>query len=247
MIVDWLPWSHTFGGNHNFNMVLRNGGTLYIDGGKPAPGLIEPTVAQPARDLADDLLQRAARLRHAAPGARDDAALRRRFFARLRLVFYAGAALPQNLWDALDASLRSEPPAAPLPMVSAWGSTETAPLATGCHFQAAATGVIGLPIPGAELKLVPVGGKLEVRVRGPNVTPGYWKAPELTAQAFDEEGFYRIGDAVDFADPDAPGRGWSSTAASPRTSSSPPAPGSMSARCASQASPHWRRSRRTPS
>jgi feruloyl-CoA synthase len=134
---------------------------------------------------------------------RNDDELRRKFFGEVKFVFYAGAALPQNLWDALeDLSIKTVGRA--LPMVSAWGSTETSPLATDCHFQAKRSGNIGLPIPGTELKLVPSGDKLEVRVRGPNVTPGYWKAPDLTAQAFDAEGFYLIGDAVTFADPDRP-------------------------------------------
>jgi feruloyl-CoA synthase len=137
---------------------------------------------------------------------REDAALRRRFFGEVKFAFYAGAALPQNLWDALE-DLAINTVGRAMPMVSAWGSTETAPLATDCHFQAERSGNIGVPIPGTELKLVPSGDKLEVRVRGPNVTPGYWKAPGLSAQAFDEEGFYRIGDAVTFADPQRPQRG----------------------------------------
>jgi feruloyl-CoA synthase len=134
---------------------------------------------------------------------RDDDELGRRFFGGVKFAFYAGAPLPQNLWDAME-ELSIKTVGRPLPMVSAWGSTETSPLATDCHFQAEQSGNIGVPIPGTELKLVPTGDKLEVRVRGPNVTLGYWKAPELTAQAFDEEGFYRIGDAVKFADPDRP-------------------------------------------
>ena len=129
--------------------------------------------------------------------------MRRKFFGEVKFAFYAGAALPQNLWDALE-ELSIKTVGRALPMVSAWGSTETSPLATDCHFQAKRSGNIGVPIPGTELKLVPSGDKLEVRVRGPNVTPGYWKAPELTAQAFDAEGFYLIGDAVTFADPARP-------------------------------------------
>jgi feruloyl-CoA synthase len=137
---------------------------------------------------------------------RGDDQLRRRFFSEVKFAFYAGAALPQNLWDAMeDLSIKTVGRA--LPLVSAWGSTETSPLATDCHFQAKRSGNIGVPVPGTELKLVPSGDKLEVRVRGPNVTPGYWKAPELTAQAFDADGFYLIGDAVTFADPDRPERG----------------------------------------
>jgi feruloyl-CoA synthase len=206
VILDWLPWSHTFGANHNFNLVLRNGGTLYIDGGKPAPGLfatslnnlrsVMPTVYFNVPRGFDMLIA----------ALRDDEELRRRFFTDVKFAFYAGAALPQNLWNALeDLSIKTTGRA--MPMVSAWGSTETSPLATDCHFQAERSGNIGVPIPGTELKLVPSGDKLEVRVRGPNVTPGYWKAPALTAKAFDDDGFYLIGDAVTFADPDRPERG----------------------------------------
>jgi feruloyl-CoA synthase len=137
---------------------------------------------------------------------RGDEELRRRFFSEVKFAFYAGAALPQNLWDALE-QLSVETVGRALPMVSAWGSTETSPLATDCHFLAERSGNIGVPIPGTELKLVSSGDKLEVRVRGPNVTPGYWKAPELTKQAFDEEGFYLIGDAVKLADAEYPERG----------------------------------------
>jgi feruloyl-CoA synthase len=134
---------------------------------------------------------------------RSDEELRTKFFSEVKFAFYAGAALPQNLWDALE-ELSIKTVGRAMPMVSAWGSTETSPLATDCHFQAKRSGNIGVPIPGTELKLVPSGDKLEVRVRGPNVTPGYWQAPELTAQAFDSEGFYLIGDAVTFADPARP-------------------------------------------
>ena len=203
VILDWLPWSHTFGANHNFNLVLRNGGTLYIDGGKPAPGLFATSLANLRSVMPTVYFNVPRGFDMLIAALRDDDALRRRFFSEVKFAFYAGAALPQNLWDALeDLSIKTVDRA--LPMVSAWGSTETSPLATDCHFQAQRSGNIGVPIPGTELKLVPSGDKLEVRVRGPNVTPGYWKAPELTAQAFDTEGFYLIGDAVTFADPDRP-------------------------------------------
>ncbi|MEA2822402.1 MAG: feruloyl-CoA synthase, partial [Bradyrhizobium sp.] len=156
VILDWLPWSHTFGANHNFNLVLRNGGTLYIDGGKPAPGLfatslnnlraVMPTVYFNVPRGFDMLIA----------ALRDDEELRHRFFNEVKFVFYAGAALPQNLWDALeDLSIKTVGRA--MPMVSAWGSTETSPLATDCHFQAERSGNIGVPIPGTELKLVPSG------------------------------------------------------------------------------------------
>lgn len=199
VILDWLPWSHTFGANHNFNLVLRNGGTLYVDGGKPAPGLFNTSLAN-LRSVVPTVYFNVPRgFDMLIAALRGDEELRRKFFGGVRFAFYAGAALPQNLWDALE-ELSLQTVGRKLPMVSAWGSTETSPLATDCHFLAKRSGNIGVPIPGTELKLVPSGDKLEVRVRGPNVTPGYWKAPELTAQAFDEEGFYLIGDAVKFAD-----------------------------------------------
>jgi feruloyl-CoA synthase len=206
VILDWLPWSHTFGANHNFNLVLRNGGTLYIDGGKPAPGLFATSLKNLRSVMPTVYFNVPRGFDMLIAALRDDEVLRRRFFTEVKLAFYAGAALPQNLWDALeDLSIKTIGRA--IPMVSAWGSTETSPLATDCHFQAERSGNIGVPIPGTELKLVPSGDKLEVRVRGPNVTPGYWKAPELTAKAFDEDGFYLIGDAVTFADPERPERG----------------------------------------
>ena len=203
VILDWLPWSHTFGANHNFNLVLRNGGTLYIDGGKPAPGLFATSLANLRSVMPTVYFNVPRGFDMLIAALREDDELRRRFFGEVKFAFYAGAALPQNLWDAMEElSVRTVGRA--LPMVSAWGSTETSPLATDCHFQAKRSGNIGVPIPGTELKLVRSGDKLEVRVRGPNVTPGYWKAPELTAQAFDADGFYLIGDAVTFADPDRP-------------------------------------------
>ena len=206
VIVDWLPWNHTFGGNHNFNLVLRNGGTLYIDGGRPVPALFPQTVRN-LRDIAPTIyfnVPRGFELLVAA--LRSDEVLRRRFFSRLQLIFYAAASLPDHLWDAL-LELARMTIGEPIALTSAWGSTETAPLATDCHFQAERPGVIGLPVPGCELKLLPDGNRYEVRVRGPLVTPGYWRRPELTALNFDEEGFYRIGDAVRFVNESIPERG----------------------------------------
>ncbi len=206
VLVDWLPWNHTFGGNHNFFMVLRNGGTLLINQGKPVPALVEQTIEN-LRALPPTLYFDVPRgFDVLLPHLERDDALRERFFSRLGLVFYAGAALPQSLWDRMEAvSLRAR--STPIPMVSAWGSTETSPLVTSVHFPIPRAGVIGLPAPGCEIKMVPNGGKLEMRVRGPNVTPGYWRQPALTAAAFDEEGFYKIGDAGRFEDPDAPEKG----------------------------------------
>jgi feruloyl-CoA synthase len=203
VILDWLPWSHTFGANHNFNLVLRNGGTLYVDGGKPAPGLFATSLANLRSVMPTVYFNVPRGFDMLIAALRGDDELRRKFFGEVKFAFYAGAALPQNLWDGLE-ELSIKTVGRALPMVSAWGSTETSPLATDCHFQASRSGNIGVPIPGTELKLVASGDKLEVRVRGPNVTPGYWKASELTAQAFDTEGFYLIGDAVKFADPDRP-------------------------------------------
>jgi feruloyl-CoA synthase len=206
VVLDWLPWNHTFGGNHNFNLVLRNGGTLYVDGGKPAPGLVETTVKN-LSEVAPTLYFNVPRgYDLLLPFLERDAALRQKFFSELDVLFYAAAALPQNLWDRLKQVAKMENKSA-LAMLSAWGSTETSPLATSVHFPMERPGVIGLPVAGCELKLVPSGGKLEVRVRGANVTPGYYKRPDLTAAAFDEEGFYRIGDAVKFADPHEPAKG----------------------------------------
>jgi feruloyl-CoA synthase len=178
VILDWLPWSHTFGANHNFNLVLRNGGTLYVDGGKPAPGLFATSLANLRSVMPTVYFNVPRGFDMLIAALRGDDELRRRFFSEVKFAFYAGAALPQNLWDALEA-LSIQTVGRALPMVSAWGSTETSPLATDCHFQARRSGNIGVPIPGTELKLVPSGDKLEARVRGPNVKPGYWKAPEL--------------------------------------------------------------------
>jgi feruloyl-CoA synthase len=203
VLLDWLPWNHTFGSNHNLHLVLMHGGTLYIDGGKPMPGLFDTSIAN-LRDVKPTLYLNVPRgFDMLVPALRADAELRKAFFSRLQVIFYAAAALPQHLWDALIELSRQELGVA-LPMVTAWGSTETAPLATDCHYQAERSGVIGLPIPGVTLKLIPCGDKLEVRVKGPVVTPGYYKQPEVTAKAFDEEGFYLIGDAVRFADPERP-------------------------------------------
>ena len=207
VLVDWLPWNHTFGGNHNFNLALRHGGTLYIDGGKPVPGLVETTVRN-LKEIAPTLYFNVPRgYDLLLPFLEQDAELRANFFRELHMVFYAAAALPQNLWDRLSRLAQEEKRGGDFAMLSAWGSTETSPLATSVHFHMDRPGVIGLPVAGCELKLVPAGGKLEVRVRGSHVTPGYYKRPDLTAAAFDEEGFYRIGDAVKFADPSAPEKG----------------------------------------
>ncbi len=205
-IVDWLPWSHTFGSNHNFHMMLFHGGAIYIDGGKPMPGLIEQTVAN-LREISPTIYFNVPRgFDVLLPFLEQDRELRDNFFRELDVIFYAGAGLPQNLWDRLEA-VSAEARGERVPLVSAWGATETAPLITSLYYPADRAGVIGLPAPGCEVKMVPGGGKLELRVRGPNVTPGYWRNAELTDAAFDEEGFYRIGDAGRLADPGDPLKG----------------------------------------
>jgi feruloyl-CoA synthase len=206
ILLDWLPWSHTFGANHNFNMVLRNGGSLYIDAGKPAPGLFEKSLEN-LRDISPTIYFNVPRGFDILVSAlQQDKDLCQKFFRNLQVIFYAGAALPQHLYEDLDKLARATL-GRQIPIVSGWGSTETAPLATDCHFCSKRAGVIGIPVPGVELKLVPATDKLEVRVRGPNVTPGYWKQPDLTREAFDDEGFYLIGDAVEFVDPEHPEKG----------------------------------------
>jgi feruloyl-CoA synthase len=206
VIVDWLPWSHTFGGNHNFNMALRNGGTLYIDGGKPAPGLFETTVRN-LREVPSTLHFNVPRgYEMLIPWLERDGELRETFFRDLDGIFYAAAALPQHLWEKLER-LSVETTGRRVVMLAAWGSTETAPCATQIHFLIERAGVIGLPVPGTEIKLAPVSGKLEIRVQGPNVTPGYWRRPELKAEMLDEDGFLKTGDAVRLADPHDPSQG----------------------------------------
>ena len=205
VLVDWLPWNHTFGGNHNFNAVLRNGGTLYVDAGKPLPGLVETSVRN-LKEVSSTIYFNVPRgFDLLLPYLESDAALRASFFRDLEVVCYAGAALPQNLWERFERLAVAERRG--VAMVSAWGATETAPGVALVHFPIERAGVIGLPAPGCELKLVPSGGKLEARVRGPNVTPGYYGRDDLTRAAFDEEGFYKIGDALKFVDPADPVKG----------------------------------------
>jgi feruloyl-CoA synthase len=205
-LVDWLPWNHTFGANHNFNLVLRHAGTLYIDGGKPLPALVGETVRNLSEISPTIYFNVPAGLAALLPFLETDETLARSFFAKLRLILYAGAALPQDLWTRLEnVSVRAI--GQRIPMTSSWGTTETAPLATAAHFNIDGAGPVGVPVPGVEIKLLPAGDKLELRVRGPNVTPGYWKRPDLTAAAFDDEGFYKPGDAARFVDPADPVKG----------------------------------------
>jgi len=207
VVVDWLPWSHTFGSNHNFNMVLVNGGSLYIDDGNPTPPGV-PKTARNLREIAPTIYFNVPKGYEAlVPHFRADEALRKNFFSRLKVLFYAGAGLNQTTWDDL-TQLAIETTGERIIFLSSLGSTETSPLALACTFDFDRPGNIGLPAPGVELKLVPNEGKLEARLRGPHITPGYWRQPQLTRDAFDEGGFYRIGDALKFADPADAGKGF---------------------------------------
>ncbi len=201
VLLDWLPWNHTFGGNHDFHLVMAHGGTLYIDDGKPVPGLVERTTENLRMVSPTLYFNVPAGFRALLPFLEGDEALRDRFFARLELIFYAGAALSQDLWLRIERL--AEAAGRPVLLTSAWGATETAPLATSVHWPIDEAGTIGLPAPGVELKLARVEARQELRVRGPNVTPGYLR-PEQTAEAFDDEGFYKTGDAAFLADPDRP-------------------------------------------
>jgi len=200
VILDWLPWNHTFGGNHDVGIALYNGGTFYIDDGKPGPGWIEKSVRN-LREIATTVFFNVPKgYEDLLPFLRADRELRETFFLRLGLMFYAGAGLSQPVWDAYrDLALKTC--GERIIMATGLGSTETAPMAIQTTWETDRAGTIGIPVPGVEVKLVPRDEKLEARVRGPNVTPGYWREPELTRKAFDEEGFYSFGDAVRLIDP----------------------------------------------
>ena len=206
VLVDWLPWSHTFGGNHNLNLALFNGGTIHIDDGRPAPPLFPKTLAALNHVPPTLYFNVPAGYALLAPALENDPALAERFFSRLRFMFYAAAALPDALADRLRA-LASTYADHDVPLTSSWGTTETSPAATTMHYLGAPTGCIGVPYPGVSVKLAPVGDKLEIRVKGPNVTPGYYRQPELTAATFDEQGYYRSGDAARLIDDDDPNQG----------------------------------------
>ena len=210
VFLDWPPWNHTFGGNHDFYCVLYHGGTLYLDDGKPLPGQIEKTVAN-LKEIAPTMYLNVPKGYEALlPFFEADQQLRENFFGKVKLLFYAGAGLSQHVWDELDR-LSVETCGERIPMITSLGATETAPAVLFANWVMQSAGNVGLPIPGQELKLVPTGAtgdaKLELRVRGPNITPGYWKNPALTAAAFDEEGFYKMGDALKFFDPADPAKG----------------------------------------
>lgn len=200
VLLDWLPWSHTFGGSHNLDMILTNGGSMWLDDGRPAPGMIEKTVRN-LRDVQPTLYFNVP----AGYGALvpilerepESAAL---FFKNLRLGFFAAAALPQQLWERIQKLAADH--GSDMQMTTSWGMTETSPAATTTHFPIRRSNNIGVPLPGIEVKLVPTAGKTELRLRGPNVTPGFYRRPDLADKAFDREGFLLTGDAVRLEDPD---------------------------------------------
>ena len=200
VIVDWLPWNHTFGGNHNVGLTLYNGGSMYLDAGKPMPEGIEETVRN-LREISPTVYFNVPKgYESLLPYLRDDKALRTKFFHRLHAMFFSGAALSPFIWNGLD-ELAVQETGFRVPVLTGLGATETAPYFMAARPATSRSGHVGLPVLGNDAKLVPDNGKLEVRARGPNVTPGYWRQPELTARAFDEEGFYKFGDALKPVDP----------------------------------------------
>jgi len=206
VIVDWLPWSHTFGGNHNVNMMLTSGGTLYVDAGRPVPGMFAQSIAN-LTDIPPTLYFNVpAGYAQLVPALEADPAFAARFFSRLRLMFNAGAALPGALRHRL-SEVATRTVGHAIPVTGAWGATETGPAVTTAHFDYPDARCIGTPLPGTLVKLAPAEGAYEIRVKGPMVTPGYFARPDLTAAAFDDQGFYRSGDAVAPADPDDPNAG----------------------------------------
>jgi len=207
VICDWLPWNHTFGGSHNFGIALENGGTLHIDSGRPTPELFGETIRN-LREIATTAYFNVPKgyemlLEH----LRADSELRANFFSRLNLLFFAAAGLSQHAWDGLQ-DIAFEECGEEILVVTGLGATESAPFALSTGIEGSASGRIGLPVPGVEMKLMPVAEKLEARLRGPSITPGFWRRPDLDAIAFDEEGYYRMGDAVRLVDPTDPQKGF---------------------------------------
>ncbi len=206
VLVDWLPWNHTFGGNHNFGLALYHGGSIYIDDGKPVPALMHETLRN-LREIAPTVYFNVPTgLEAIANAMHTDDVLRRNLLSKVRMFFYSGAALAQPIWDSLHASQEREV-GERIVMGTGLGMTETGPFGIFVPRPEVESGDLGLPGAGLHLKLVPMGDKVEVRYKGPNVTPGYWRAPEANAESFDEEGFLKSGDAVVWRDPAQPNLG----------------------------------------
>ena len=206
-LVDWLPWNHVFGGSHNFNLMLANGGSLYIDEGKPAAGMFDKTLAN-LREISGTIsFNVPVGFAQLVTALKTDKQLRERYFAQLDMIFYAGASLPQATWAELERLAMETRGKLPL-INSSWGLTETAPAALLQHEPAKGAGIVGVPLPGVKVKLIPdADGRCDVRVAGPTITKGYHHNPEKSADAFDEEGFFVTGDAMRFVDPNDPTRG----------------------------------------
>ncbi len=206
VIVDWLPWNHTFGGNMNVHVMLAAGGTMYLDGGRPVPGQFDETLRNLREISATSYLNVPVGYAMLADALERDDDLAGTFFKRLQRMGYGGATLPQELYERYQ-KLAIKHTGHRIIVYTGWGCTETAPTATSVYWASERVGLIGLPYPGVELKMVPAGERYELRLRGPIVFPGYYKRPDLTEAAFDEEGFYRIGDAGKFVDPADPVKG----------------------------------------
>ena len=206
IICDWLPWNHTFGGNHNVGLVLYNGGTLYIDDGRPTPDGMAVTIRNLSEIASTAYFNVPRGYEMLMPYLKRDAAFRRHFFSRVKLLFYAAAGLGQRFWDEL-RDVAIDACGEEIMMMTGLGATESSPYALSTGSDGAVSGRIGLPVPGVDVKLCPVGSKLEARLRGPNITPGFFRQPDLTAAAFDEEGFYKLGDAVAWVDESDPSLG----------------------------------------
>jgi feruloyl-CoA synthase len=207
VLCDWLPWNHTFAGNHDFGLVLYNGGSYYIDDGRPVAGAIDATIRNLDEVQPTIFLNVPRGFEMVLPFLRERREFRDRFFKKLRLMYYAGAGLSQPVWDELQ-ELAVESCGQRILMYTGLGSTETGPSAMFPYWEEDRAGHVGLPAPGVELKLVKAGQKLEARLRGPSITPGYWRQPDLTRAVFDDEGFYCLGDALLSVDPNDPGKGF---------------------------------------
>ncbi|MGI5328492.1 feruloyl-CoA synthase [Actinomadura nitritigenes] len=205
VMLDWLPWSHTFGGNHNLGLALANGGSLYIDDGRPGPEPVKRTVRNLAEVRPTVYFNVPAGYASLLPHLESDREFAEAFFSRMRFVFFAAAALPQRVWDGIAKVAASV--GAQATMTTSWGATETAPAATSAYYPSGRSDCIGVPLPGVSIKLAPVGPKLEIRVKGPSVTPGYFENPGKTREAFDDDGYYRTGDAVRLVEENEPGKG----------------------------------------
>jgi len=205
-LMDWLPWNHTFGGNHNFGLTLYNGGSLYIDEGNPTPKGILTTIEN-LKNFAPTVYFNVPKgFEELIPFLEEDEDLRTLFFSRLKMFFYAGASMSQHVWNGLE-NLALETIGKKLLIASGLGMTEASPSAMFNTNYGSTSGMLGVPVPGLEVKLVPDGDKLEARFKGPNLTPGYWRNKEATTKAFDDEGYYKTGDALKFIDIDNPNAG----------------------------------------